>query len=73
MVKKPKMAKSFSWALSFKYFQNHYFFYHVYPLHTLIHGLKFILKFKKNEDCKKFVFLIKMVPLGIDSFNFEDS
>jgi hypothetical protein len=23
------------------------FFPHVYPLHTLIHGLKFILKFKK--------------------------
>ncbi len=41
--KEPKVAKSFSWALSFKLFHN----YNLFIFHVLIYGLKFILEFKK--------------------------
>jgi hypothetical protein len=44
--KKPKVAKSFSWAFSFKKIHNYKFIcFYVYPLHALIYGLKFILEF----------------------------
>ncbi len=47
--KEPKVAKSFSWALYFKFFHNYklYIFFHVYPFHVLIYDLKCILEFKK--------------------------
>jgi len=55
MVKEQKMDKSFSWAFSLNFFHNYnlFFFAHVYLLHALIYGLKFILKQKKNENFKK--------------------
>jgi hypothetical protein len=50
-----KMDKSFSWAFSLKFFHNYklFFFAHVYLLHALIYGLKFILKQKKMKIVKK--------------------
>jgi hypothetical protein len=53
MVKDPKMAKSFSRAFYIKCFHNYELFFHVYQLHALIYGLKFILEFKKLEIAKK--------------------
>jgi hypothetical protein len=45
MVKELKMFKSFSYALSFKCFQNYkMFFSHIYSLHALIYDLKLILE-----------------------------
>jgi hypothetical protein len=45
--KEPKVGKSFSWALSFKFLVIiNYIYIHVYPIHILIYGLKFILELK---------------------------
>jgi hypothetical protein len=56
MFKEPKMAKSFFWALSFKYFHMYNFiFFHIYSLHVLTYGQKFRNKkilFKKNWNKK---------------------
>jgi hypothetical protein len=41
------------------------FLFHVYQLHALIYGLKFILELKK--------IIIKMALSKFDSFNFEIS
>jgi hypothetical protein len=57
MVKELKTAKSFSWAFYFKCFYNYtLLFFHVYQLHALIYGLKFILELKKLEIVKKLYF-----------------
>ncbi len=62
MVKKAKVAKTFSWAFSFKSFHTHTHTHThiVYSFHALIYGLKFILELKKMELKK---ILIKMAHL----------
>ncbi len=73
MVNEPKITKSFSWALYFKCFHNYeLLIFHVYQLHALIYGLKFIFEVK-NWKLLKFVFLIKMALSKIDNFNFGNS
>jgi hypothetical protein len=52
MVKEPKMAKSFSWTLYFKFHNYKILFSHVYQLQALIYGLKFILELKNSEIVK---------------------
>jgi hypothetical protein len=42
-LRNQKQPKSFFWALFVKYFHNYkLLFFHVYRLHALIYGLKFI-------------------------------
>jgi hypothetical protein len=54
MVKEPKITKSFFWAFFVKYFHNYkLLLFHVYRIHALIYGLKFIWEFKKLENSKK--------------------
>ncbi len=56
MAKEPKTTKSFFGALFVKCF--HYdklLFFHVYQLHTLIYGLKFIWEFKKLKNYKNYI------------------
>jgi len=45
MVKEPKVAKSFPRSFPLNVIIK-LFFFHVYPLHFLIYGLKFILELK---------------------------
>jgi hypothetical protein len=50
LLDKPKVTKSFSWALSLKCFHNYkLLFFHVYLLHALIYGLKYTLEVKKRN------------------------
>jgi hypothetical protein len=65
MIKEPKVAKSFSWSLYFKYFIiiNDYFF-HIYPIHALIYVLKFILELKMDIYIYIYIYILnkKMTP-----------
>jgi hypothetical protein len=46
----PKVAKSFFWTFFFEMFSQLYiYFSHVYPLHALIYGLKYILEVKGGK------------------------
>jgi hypothetical protein len=47
------------------------FISHAYQFYALIYGLKFILEQKKLEFLK--LYLIKIVSIGIESLNFENS
>jgi hypothetical protein len=62
MVKEPKMAKSFSWTLYFKFHNYKLLFSHVYQLHALKYAMKFILELNKSEIVKILHFKIKIAP-----------
>jgi hypothetical protein len=52
----PKTTKSFFWALFIEFFNNYkLLFFHVYQLHALIYGLKFIWEFLKILKLKKYI------------------
>ncbi len=53
MVKEPKIVKSFFWALFINFFHNYkLLLFHVYQLHPLIYGFKFIWELKKLEPMR---------------------
>jgi len=67
-----KWSNCFPWLFPLNVFITISFFPHVYPLHALIYGLKFILE-QKNEICFKNVFLIVMALAKITFLNFGNS